>query len=83
MTCRCSDAASGPGAGYLVAPALLFQASALFVALLGYLVLQPVVTDASLAVGDVIAIAVMGLVCFVPFALVLRGMASTDRPARA
>ena len=60
--------------GYVAGLGLLFQGSMLFIALIAFLLLQPVLTDAPLAMADVIIIFVMGLVCFIPFALFMRGV---------
>lgn len=60
--------------GYAVAPGLLFQASMLFVGLIAFLLLQPVLTTAPFAAVDVLVVLVMGLVCFVPFGLFVRGI---------
>jgi hypothetical protein len=51
---------------------LLFQASMLFVALIIFLLVQPVLTGGPFAWADVVVIALLGLVCFVPFALFMR-----------
>jgi len=59
--------------GYVAGLGLLFQASMLFVALIIYLLLQPLLTSLPFAVTDVMVIFVMGFVCFVPFVLFLRG----------
>lgn len=59
--------------GYLAGLGLLFQASALFIALILFLVVQPVLTNAPFAALDVVFVLVMGLVCFVPFGLFLKG----------
>lgn len=58
--------------GYAASLGLLFQASMLFVGLIVILITQPWLTDASFVLLDVVVVAVMGLVCFVPFALFLR-----------
>lgn len=62
--------------GYVVGLGLLFQASMLFVALIVVLMVQPLLTTAPFALADVVVIAAMGLVCFVPFALFARGVVS-------
>jgi hypothetical protein len=46
----------------------------LFIALIVYLILQPVLTGAKCSVIDVTVIFVMGLICFIPFVLFLRGV---------
>ncbi len=60
--------------GYVTGLGLLFQGSMLFIALIIYLILQPILTDAPFPVVDIIVIFVMGMLCFIPFALFLRGM---------
>ncbi len=60
--------------GYVAGLGLLFQVSMLFIGLIVFLLLQPILTTASVAVVDVIVIFVMGLVCFVPFAFFIRGV---------
>jgi hypothetical protein len=66
--------------GYVIGLGLLFQGSMLFIALIIFLLLQPLLTGAPFAVVDVIVIFVMGLVCFIPFALFVRGViASSNR----
>ena len=60
--------------GYVAGLGLLFQASMLFIALIAFLLLQPLLTTAPLALTDVHVIFVMGLICFIPFALFVRGV---------
>jgi hypothetical protein len=60
--------------GYLSAAGLLFQASMLFVGLLIFFILQPFVAGVPFPVGDFVVIAVMSLVCFIPFGLFVRGV---------
>jgi len=60
--------------GYIGGLGLLFQASMLFVGLIAFMVLQPLLTSAPFALIDVVVVAVMGLVCFVPFGLFTRGV---------
>jgi hypothetical protein len=54
---------------------LLFQASMLFIGLIVVLILQPFMTAAQFVLIDVLVVFVMGLVCFVPLALFVRGAA--------
>ena len=61
---------------YVVGLGLLFQASMLFVALIVVLLVRPLLTTAPFELADVVVIAAMGLVCFVPFALFARGVVS-------
>ena len=60
--------------GYVTGLGLLFQASMLFIALLVFLLLQPFLTTAPFAAADVVVIFTMGLICFIPFALFVRGV---------
>jgi hypothetical protein len=60
--------------GYVTGLGLLFQGSMLFIALIIFLLLQPLLTFAPFAIGDVVIIFAMGLICFVPFALFVRGV---------
>jgi hypothetical protein len=63
--------------GYVTGLGLLFQGSMLFIALITFLLLQPILTNAPLAVTDIVVIFVMGLICFIPFALFVRGVCRT------
>lgn len=60
--------------GYAGGLGLLFAASMLFISLILFLLLQPLVTAASLKVVDIIVVAIMGMVCFVPAAIFGRGV---------
>ena len=59
--------------GYVTGLGLLFQGSMLFIALIIFLLLQPLLTSAPFAFTDVLVIFVMGLVCFIPFGMFVRG----------
>lgn len=59
---------------YVIGLGLLFQGSMLFIALIIFLLLQPLLTSASFALVDVIVIFVMGLICFIPFTFFARGV---------
>jgi hypothetical protein len=63
--------------GYVGGLGLLFASSMLFVGLIIVLLLQPILTDAPFVLLDVIVVLLMGLICFVPFALFLRGATLT------
>ena len=65
--------------GYVAGLGLLFQGSMLFVALIIFLLLQPLLTSAPFAVFDVIVVFVMGLICFIPFGLFVRGVSSSEK----
>jgi hypothetical protein len=62
--------------GYVAGLGLLFQVSMLFIGLIIFLLLQPYLTAAPFVLVDVVVIFVMGLICFIPFALFVRGVAS-------
>lgn len=60
--------------GYVSGLGLLFQSSMLFIGLIFFLILQPFLTAAPFNLTDVIVVFIMGLICFIPFALFVRGM---------
>jgi hypothetical protein len=60
--------------GYVVGTGLLFQASMLFIGLIMLMLLQPLLTSTPLALIDIVVVFVMGLVCFIPFGLFVRGV---------
>ncbi|NOR88915.1 MAG: hypothetical protein GQ524_01555 [Anaerolineales bacterium] len=62
--------------GYVAGLGLLFQASMLFIGLIIVLLLQPFLTAAPFSLVDVVVIFAMGLICFIPFALFIRGVVS-------
>lgn len=62
--------------GYVTGLGLLFQASMLFIGLIIFLLLQPFLTTAPFVLTDVVVIFILGLVCFIPFALFVRGVVS-------
>jgi hypothetical protein len=66
--------------GYVMAPALLFQASMLFLGLIAFLFLQPFLAGAPFHWIDVIIVFAMGLTCFVPLVLFLLRSRPTQRP---
>jgi uncharacterized membrane protein len=55
--------------GYSAGLGLLFQASMLFIALIAFFILQPMLTTETFKVVDTLVIFIMGLICFVPFFL--------------
>lgn len=61
--------------GYVAGMGLLFQASMLFAGLIVFLLVQPVLTGGPLALGDILVIGLLGLICFVPFGLFVRSTA--------
>jgi len=62
--------------GYAGGLGLLFAASTLFIGLIIFLLLQPVLTNAPFVLTDVIVVLIMGLICFIPTGLFLRGILS-------
>ncbi|HUS84227.1 MAG TPA: hypothetical protein VMX56_03715 [Anaerolineales bacterium] len=62
--------------GYVAGLGLLFQASMLFIGLIIVLLLQPLLTAAPFSLVDVVVTFVMGLICFIPLALFVRGVVS-------
>lgn len=65
--------------GYVTGLGLLFQGSMLFIALIVFLLLQPLLTSAPFAIVDVIVVLVIGLICFIPFGLFIRGVISNAK----
>jgi len=59
--------------GYILGAGLILQASILFVGLLIYFIIQPIVTNTPFPLEDFIVIFFMGWVCYIPFALFVRG----------
>jgi hypothetical protein len=62
--------------GYISGAGMLFQGSLLFVGVIAIVLLQPFLTGVPVAWMDVIVLALMGLICFVPFGLFVRGVVS-------
>lgn len=60
--------------GYLTGLGMLFQGSMLFIALIVLMLIQPLLIEATLSVVDVIVILLMGMTCFIPFVLFVRGI---------
>jgi hypothetical protein len=63
--------------GYVTGLGLLFQASMLFIGLVIFLLVQPFLTAAPFALVDVVVVLILGLICFVPFGLTVRGVVSS------
>jgi len=62
--------------GFVSGLGLLFSASMLFIGLIMFLVLQPFLTEAPFDLVAVFSVFLMGLICFIPFGLYLRGVLS-------
>jgi len=65
--------------GYVTGLGFLFQGSMLFIALIVFLLLQPVLTNAPLATIDIVVVLIMGLICFIPFGIFVRGVISNGK----
>ena len=59
--------------GYALGAGMLFHAATLFIGLLIYFFLQPIVAGVPFPLEDFIVIVPMALLCFVPFGLFVRG----------
>jgi hypothetical protein len=64
--------------GYVSGVGLLFQFSMLFVGLIGFLLLQPLLTSAPFDLEAVIVVSIMTVPCLVPFGLFLRGIIKSE-----
>jgi len=60
--------------GYVAGTGLLFSTSMLFIGVIAVLLLQPIISGGPLLMMDVVVLAIMGLLCFVPFVLYVRGV---------
>jgi hypothetical protein len=65
--------------GYAGGLGLLFSASMLFLGLIVFLVIQPLITPAALSVIDLVVVAVMAAIFSIPFGLYLRGVIQVDK----
>jgi hypothetical protein len=64
--------------GYASGLGLLFQTSMLFIGLIAFLIIQPLLTTAPFLLVDVLVVAIMGLICFIPLTLFIRGVIAKD-----
>jgi len=62
--------------GFVSSLGLLFAASMLFVGLIVFLFVQPLFAEVALSLVDIVVVAVMSLVCFVPFGMFVRAVRS-------
>jgi hypothetical protein len=65
--------------GFTSGLGLLFSGSALFIALILFLLLRPLLTGAEFPYTDVLVVFIMGMACFIPFFLYLRGVLASGR----
>jgi hypothetical protein len=64
--------------GYLGGVGLLFQASALFLGVIVFVLLQPLLTEAPFDLEAVIVLSAMALPCWIPFGLFLRAVVKSE-----
>jgi len=64
--------------GYASGLGLLFQSSMLFVGLIVFLIIQPLLTQTPFLLVDILVVSIMGLICFIPLALFIRGVIPKD-----
>ena len=64
--------------GYASGLGLLFQASMLFIGLIAFLIIQPVLTQKPFLSVDILAVSIMGLICFIPLTLFIQGVITKD-----
>ena len=60
--------------GYVGGTGLLFNASMLFIGVIGIVILQAIQSGAPFPLVDVVILLAMGLICFIPFGLLIRGV---------
>jgi len=65
--------------GYASGLGLLIVGSELFIALILFMFLQPVLTDTPFAIFDLTVVFIMGLACFIPTGFFMRGISSKGR----
>ena len=64
--------------GYVSGLGLLFQASMLFIGLIVFMIIQPLLTTTPFLLVDILVVSIMGLICFIPLALFIRGVIAKD-----
>jgi hypothetical protein len=64
--------------GYVSALGLLFQTSMLFIGLIMFLIIEPFLTTTPFPLVDVIVVSIMGLICFIPLILFIRGVITKE-----
>ena len=65
--------------GYASGLGLLFQASMLFIGLIVFLIIQPLLTQTPLILVDILLVSIMGLICFIPLTLFIRGVIAKSK----
>lgn len=67
--------------GYIGGLGSLFLAVMLFVGLILFMLIQPILTDEAFSLMDIIIITVMGMVCAIPFVVFIRGVMASSKQA--
>lgn len=65
--------------GYVSGLGLLFSASMLFLGLILFLIIQPLITPAVLSMIDIVVVVVMAVIFSIPFGLYLRGVIQSGK----
>jgi hypothetical protein len=68
------------GIGYVAGLGLLLQGSMLFVALIVFMILQSLLATAPIPLGDIFVVMAMGMFCFIPLGLFVRGVVTKHIP---
>jgi hypothetical protein len=69
----------GKAFGHMTSLGMLFQGCMLFIGLIIIMLMQPFIANSPIAWIDVAVVSVMGLICFVPFVLYIRGVVTGRR----
>ena len=64
--------------GYVSGLGLLFQASMLFIGLIIFLIIEPLLTKTPFLLVDIIVVSIMGLIAFIPLTLFIRGVSAKN-----
>ena len=60
--------------GFVTGLGMLFQASMLFIGLIIFMLMQPILTQAPFSLFDIAVVFAMGFICFIPMGLYVRGV---------
>ena len=64
--------------GYMSGLGLLFQTSMLFIGLIIFLIIEPLLTKTPFLLVDIIVVSIMGLISFIPLTLFVRGVSAKN-----
>ncbi|MEJ2240953.1 MAG: hypothetical protein P8Y18_02255 [Candidatus Bathyarchaeota archaeon] len=67
--------------GYISGLGLLFQASMLFIGLIIFLIIEPLLIKTPFLLVDIIVVSIMGLIGFIPLTLFIRGVSTRNNPS--